>query len=147
MEVYQSHRSPFSQPPSGGIHMRMPWTTYHQGLRVMVWLLGLASTGLALTVLALVSLVMVTDAWTQQRTPITSVPAAAAALVFDGVTVVDVVQGKLVPGQQVVIVGTHIQRVGDTKAATWPQGSQVIDARGKYLIPGLWDMHFHHDRN
>jgi predicted amidohydrolase YtcJ len=25
-----------------------------------------------------------------------------------------------------------------------PSGATVVDGRGKYLIPGLWDMHVHH---
>src|SRR4029077_3021641 len=28
-------------------------------------------------------------------------------------------------------------------AVKLPQGARVVDARGKYLIPGLWDMHSH----
>src|SRR5260370_26025116 len=39
----------------------------------------------------------------------------------------------------VVVSGNHIVAVG--KPA--PAGAEVIDARGKTLIPGLWDMHAH----
>lgn len=78
-----------------------------------------------------------TAASSQQRT------SAPASLVFDEVTVVDVEYGKLVPNQRVVIVGNHIQSVGVTGAATMPKDAQVVKARGKYLIPGLWDMHHH----
>ncbi len=70
---------------------------------------------------------------------------AAAPLVFDKVTVVDVEQGKLVADQRVVIVGNRIQRVGAVAAVPVPQGARLIDARGKYMIPGLWDMHYHVD--
>lgn len=68
---------------------------------------------------------------------------AVTSLVFNGVTVVDVERGKLVPGQRVVIVGNRIQAVGGTKAIKVPKGAQLVDARGKYLIPGLWDLHSH----
>jgi hypothetical protein len=68
---------------------------------------------------------------------------AAPSLVFDGVTVVDVEQGKLVPTQRVVITGNRIQAMGDAGAVKIPKDAQVVDARGKYLIPGLWDMHTH----
>ncbi len=68
---------------------------------------------------------------------------AAPSLVFDGVTVVDVEHGKLLPDQRVVIVGNRIQAIGDEGAVKTPAGAQVVDARGKYLIPGLWDMHVH----
>jgi hypothetical protein len=42
--------------------------------------------------------------------------ATATPLVFDGVTVVDVEQGKLLPAQRVVITGSRIQAVGDAGA-------------------------------
>ncbi len=76
----------------------------------------------------------------------TQQPASATpSVVFDGVTVVDVEEGKLVPNQRVVIAGNRIQTVGMVDAIEMPQGVQVIAAQGKYLIPGLWDMHAHVD--
>jgi len=68
---------------------------------------------------------------------------AATPVVFDGVTVVDVEHGTLLPTQRVVIVGNRIQAIGKADAITIPRGAQVVDAHGKYLIPGLWDMHLH----
>jgi len=69
--------------------------------------------------------------------------AASASLVFEGVTVVDVERGNLVLDQRVVITGNRIQTVGNAGAVQTPLGAQVVDARGKYQIPGLWDMHVH----
>ncbi len=69
--------------------------------------------------------------------------AATTPLVFDGVTVVDVEQGKLLPDQRVVIAGNRIQAVGNFQSISIPKGAQVVPAKGKYLIPGLWDMHTH----
>jgi hypothetical protein len=66
--------------------------------------------------------------------------------VFDGATVVDVEQGKLLPDQRVVIAGNRIQAVGPAAQVRLPQGAQVVAAKGKYLIPGLWDLHTHSDR-
>jgi hypothetical protein len=66
-----------------------------------------------------------------------------ASLVFDGVTVVDVEHGKLLSGQRVVIAGNRIQATGDVSTVKAPKTAQIVDARGKYLIPGLWDMHVH----
>ncbi len=68
---------------------------------------------------------------------------AGAPLVFDHVVVVDVERGRLVPDQRVVIKGSRIQAVGDVGKVNMPKGASVVDARGKYLIPGLWDMHVH----
>ena len=79
-----------------------------------------------------------------------AVPAVASAqrsatvsrsLVFDQVTVVDVEHGKLVPNQRVVIAGNRIRAVGSARAVKLPKKAQVVDASGKYLMPGLWDMH------
>jgi imidazolonepropionase-like amidohydrolase len=75
-------------------------------------------------------------------------PAAAGAeekkaLVISGVTVVDVAQGRLCPDETVVLVGGRIDEVGKTDAVVVPKGATVVDGRGKFLIPGLWDMHAH----
>ena len=64
-------------------------------------------------------------------------------LVFDEVTVIDVVHGTVVPAQRVVVVGNRIRTMGNPDTITIPRGAQIIDARGKYLMPGLWDMHVH----
>jgi len=45
--------------------------------------------------------------------------------------------------QTVVVQGTRIVAAGPSTSVRVPAGSSVIDARGKYLIPGLWDMHVH----
>jgi hypothetical protein len=70
-------------------------------------------------------------------------PAATAPLVFDGVTVVDVEGGKNIPAQRVVILGNRIKTIGSVATVKVPSGARVVDARGKYLIPGLWDAHTH----
>src|ERR1700680_2310190 len=41
----------------------------------------------------------------------------------------------------VVITEDHI--VGMGKNVSAPRQSQTLDANGKFLIPGLWDMHSH----
>lgn len=47
--------------------------------------------------------------------------------------------------QVVVVRGTRIEAVRDAGAAPIPSGARVIDARGKFVIPGMWDMHVHTD--
>ena len=73
-------------------------------------------------------------------------PASTTPLVFDGVIVIDVRHGLRLPAQRVVIVGNRIRAVGSVGTVRMPAGARVVDARGKYLIPGLWDMHTHSRR-
>ena len=73
-------------------------------------------------------------------------PAAAPPepwLAITHVIVVDVAAGRLVPGQNVVVRGGRILAVGDTARVAVPAGATVVDGRGRFLIPGLWDMHVH----
>ena len=45
--------------------------------------------------------------------------------------------------QTVVVRGNRIVAVGPTRSTAAPSDARTIDARGKFLIPGLWDMHVH----
>ena len=66
-----------------------------------------------------------------------------SSYVIDNVTVVDVVAGALVPGQRVVISGARIASVGPVASVTSPPNAVIVDGQGRFLIPGLWDMHVH----
>jgi imidazolonepropionase-like amidohydrolase len=62
---------------------------------------------------------------------------------FVGVTVIDVAAGKRVPAQTVVVSGGKIAAVGPAATVRVPAGATEVKADGKFLIPGLWDMHTH----
>ena len=64
-------------------------------------------------------------------------------LALDNVTVIDVASGALAPGSTVLITGNRITAVGPSSSVTVPSGARRVDGRGKYLMPGLWDMHVH----
>lgn len=64
-------------------------------------------------------------------------------IVFEHADVFDSETGKVLPDQTVVITGNRIVSVGAGKSGTLPGGAFKIDATGKTLIPGLWDMHAH----
>jgi imidazolonepropionase-like amidohydrolase len=68
---------------------------------------------------------------------------AQAAVAISNATVVDVETGGLRASQTIVIEGTRIKAVGDAKQLAVPAGAAVIDGTGKFVIPGLWDMHVH----
>jgi len=76
-------------------------------------------------------------------TVIATVSAAprAPTLAITGVNVVDVANGRIVPNSTVTIRGTAI--AGVTQNSAPPADARVVDGKGKFLIPGLWDMHAH----
>jgi cytosine/adenosine deaminase-related metal-dependent hydrolase len=59
------------------------------------------------------------------------------------VTVIDVVGGTTSPDNTILIDGTRIIYSGPASLASVPSDARMIDGRGKFLIPGLWDMHVH----
>ena len=65
------------------------------------------------------------------------------SLALRDVTVIDVARGLALSNMTVVIEGDHIARVGTSDTIRLPAGARVVDAAGKFLIPGLWDMHVH----
>jgi amidohydrolase family protein len=42
----------------------------------------------------------------------------------------------------VIVRGSHIERVASANVAP-PAGARIVDGSGRFLIPGLWDMHVH----
>src|SRR5262245_10913163 len=64
-------------------------------------------------------------------------------LVFTYVTVIDATGAAAKPNLTVVLTGERIAAIGQAGQVRIPKGSQVINAAGKFLIPGLWDMHVH----
>ena len=61
------------------------------------------------------------------------------ALVIQGGTLIDGMGGAPVPNSVVVIQGNRITAVGRAGAVQVPAGAQVINANGKWVLPGLWD--------
>jgi len=65
------------------------------------------------------------------------------ALVIRGARLFVAEQATMQPGMTVVMTGDRITAVGKDGTVKTPAGATVIDAAGKSLIPGLWDMHVH----
>jgi len=57
--------------------------------------------------------------------------------------VVDLRSGQLHQDQYIVIEAGRIAVVGGSGSVVVPSGVRVINASGKYVIPGLWDAHVH----
>lgn len=60
-----------------------------------------------------------------------------------GATLIDVTGGPAIKDSVVVIKGDRIISVGTRSKVKIPTGATVIDVTGKFLLPGLWDMHSH----
>jgi imidazolonepropionase-like amidohydrolase len=72
------------------------------------------------------------------------VPAASADLVISGATLVDGTGAAArAPTMIVVRDGRITSVVPEGPSVAVPDAAQVIDATGKYMIPGLADMHVH----
>lgn len=65
------------------------------------------------------------------------------SIVISGGTLVDIRTGRQIKDSTILIEGSRIKQVGRVGEAAIPSGVQVIDARGKWIIPGLMDMHAH----
>lgn len=67
----------------------------------------------------------------------------AEGIVFENVTVVPLDEERTLSDQTVVIEGETIADVGDAGEVDVPEGAQRVDASGRYLMPGLAEMHAH----
>ena len=69
--------------------------------------------------------------------------AGKQSVAITRVSVIDVTSGETNQDYTVLLSGNRIAYVGPAAAAKVPADARVIDGRGKFLIPGLWDMHVH----
>jgi imidazolonepropionase-like amidohydrolase len=86
--------------------------------------------------LAFLMLIFVT--WPPRSNPI-------AAIVVQNVSIVPMDSDRVLRNQNVVVKNGIIAAIGDAKTSVDPANAVVIDGSGKYLLPGLGDMHVHTD--
>jgi hypothetical protein len=81
--------------------------------------------------------------------PLFSMPGQQApganqgSLALTHVTVIDTIDGVTKPDMTVVIAGERIIGMAKSGEIRLPENAQTVNAAGKFLIPGLWDMHVH----
>lgn len=68
---------------------------------------------------------------------------ASRRLAITHVTVIDATGRAARPDMTVVIASERITQIGRSAEVRLPRGAQVVNGAGKFLIPGLWDMHMH----
>lgn len=69
--------------------------------------------------------------------------AASEALVIEGVTLIDATGAPARRNMAVVVKGGRIVEIGRSGRIRVESGARTVDGTGKYLIPGLWDVHVH----
>jgi imidazolonepropionase-like amidohydrolase len=69
-----------------------------------------------------------------------SLKSQASGFSIVNVNIVDVVSGEVLSPRTVTVIGDRISAISEASAAP---GATVVDGTGKFLIPGLWDMHAH----
>ncbi len=69
--------------------------------------------------------------------------AAKAPVLFDNVQLFDADKGAFLASRAVLAQDGKIVAIGAAGSLKAPAGAQVIDGRGKTLVPGIWDSHLH----
>lgn len=64
---------------------------------------------------------------------------ASTALMIQGGTLIDGNGGAPVPNSAILVEGNRITAVGRAGQVQIPAGAKIINASGKYVLPGLWD--------
>jgi imidazolonepropionase-like amidohydrolase len=65
------------------------------------------------------------------------------SLAIKNVTVIDATGSAPRPGMTVIVQRDRIAEVSPSRRVHVPKNAVVVDGNGKFLIPGLWDMHAH----
>ncbi|NWG05859.1 MAG: adenine deaminase [Chloroflexi bacterium] len=73
----------------------------------------------------------------------TAMGRAPADLVIRNGQWVSVQSGEIIPGTDIAVRDGHIAYVGEDASHTIGKKTKVIDAKGRYLVPGLLDGHMH----
>jgi imidazolonepropionase-like amidohydrolase len=70
----------------------------------------------------------------------------AGTLAVVGGKMVDVATGEVTDDAVILIRNGKIVKTGTKAAVPVPAGARVVHADGKYILPGLWDMHAHFEQ-
>lgn len=70
-------------------------------------------------------------------------PTDTSTIVFTDVAVIPMDRQRVVEAQHVVVQGGRIAGIGPAATMRVPAGATRVDGRGKYLMPGIAEMHVH----
>ena len=67
-------------------------------------------------------------------------------IAITGGTLLDVVNNTTIPNATIVVENGIIKSAGNSTTVRIPSGAFIINAKGKTILPGLWDMHAHFEQ-
>src|SRR5262249_20108628 len=117
--------------------MQTLWQDLRYGLRMLMKQSGF--TLIAMLMLWLIA----TGAMAQVKPPEKATTGQSTA--FTHVNLIDMTAAPPQMDMTVLVIGNRIAAIGKTRKVRLPGNAKIVDATGKYLIPGLWDMHVHID--
>ena len=86
---------------------------------------------------------LVSSAWLLLAGFFGATASFADTLAITHINVIDAAGGPELPDMTVLVRDGRITEVGSSNMVAAPPDAKVVDGAGKYLIPGLWDMHVH----
>jgi imidazolonepropionase-like amidohydrolase len=75
--------------------------------------------------------------------PLIQSPSDSVPVAFTDVAVIPMDRERVLEGQTVLVRNGRIEAVGPAGAVRVPAGATRVDGRGKYLMPGIAEMHAH----
>lgn len=105
---------------------------WHSGGSVRLW-----------AALSLLALLIVAVPVAASRQDASGAVGDVRAIAITNVTVIDATGAPAQPDMTVVVRGDRIATLGASRQVPVPRGATVVDGAGKFLIPGLSDMHVH----
>ena len=90
--------------------------------------------------LLLVFLLVLLTGWVDEKP---TLPAADGVYAFVNVNVVPMDEERVLEGQTVIVKDGRITEIGNASSVKIPDGATQIEGEGKYLMPGLAEMHGH----
>lgn len=87
-------------------------------------------------------LILIITAAILRPLPELPVPEKQNSILIKSINIIDVNTGNILHNQDILIESNKIKSIGQISSPN-PKVDFIIEGRGKYAIPGLWDMHTH----
>jgi imidazolonepropionase-like amidohydrolase len=91
----------------------------------------------------LLGLIVLACQLTTEPPPIREQPGADSILAIRNARVITMNSEGVLAGHTILVRGDRISAIGPANAVTVPAEATIVDAGGRYVLPGLIDMHVH----